>query len=163
MSVPRFLFRKGQSEVDEALDLLGREPPGEARHGAVSLGDAVADERPVPPPHHGGNQEVEVRAELQRLRIPLPLPFVTVAAGAVGRVDLGRSFRFLRAAREKRQGREQEEGAPRSQGCLRCTRVAVAWSRGRTTISSMLTWEGRVAAHTMQSAMSSATRGSRPR
>src|SRR6266542_260822 len=40
--------------------------------------------------------------------------------------------------------------------------VAVAWSRGRTTISSTFTWEGRVTAHTMQSATSSAESGVSP-
>ena len=54
-------------------------------------------------------------------------------------------------------------GSAVAQGSRRWTRVAVAWSRGRTTISSMLTCGGRVTAQTMQSATSSAVSGVMPR
>jgi hypothetical protein len=45
---------------------------------------------------------------------------------------------------------------------VRCTSVAVAWARGLTTISSMLTWGGRETAQRMHSATSSARSGSIP-
>src|SRR5215213_3967236 len=43
----------------------------------------------------------------------------------------------------------------------RATLCCAAWASGRTTIRSMFTWCGRVTAQAMQSAMSSATSGSR--
>src|SRR5215203_203591 len=154
-----------ESEIDQPLDLAGREPAREARHGAVALGDALPDGRAVAPPHHGRGEEVQVRVELEGAAVALP--FRAVAAGAVGLVELGSRQVLPGAAhgrQQERQRRQQEERPELQQRqVLRFTRVAVAWSRGRTTISSMLTWDGRVAAQTMQSAMSSAVRGSSPR
>src|SRR5436305_2279147 len=154
-----------QSEIDDPLHLLRREPAGEGGHRAVAVADALPHGGAVPPPHHGGGEQVEIRIELHRLLRPLPA--VTVAARALVLVERGRAaVARARAAGEERQRQGGEEEPPHRgelPSSRRCTWVAVAWSRGRTTISSMLTCDGRVAAKTMQSATSAATRGCMPR
>src|SRR5436305_11048608 len=154
-----------QRVVDEPLDLLRFEPALEGRHRAVAFGDALTDGGAVAAQRHGRGEEAGARVEGERAGVPLST--VAVAAGAVGVVELGRREVLPGAAGDPRghgdpcdHGEEAER--EQLQG-LRWTIVAVAWSRGRTTISSMLTWEGRVAAQTTQSATSPGVRGSRPR
>src|SRR3954468_13119561 len=151
--------------VDEPLDLPGVEPAFEGRHRALAFGDALADRRAVAPQSHGRGEEVGVRVEFQRARDSLPA--VAMAAAAIGVIELGSRQVFPPATGTERGERREENERVRLQGVRqagrRWTIVAVAWSRGRTTISSMLTWDGRVAAQTTQSATSPAVSGSRPR
>src|SRR5436309_2106454 len=140
-----------EGEVAGALDLLPVEPAGEAGHRPIPLPDALAHRRAVAAPHHGRGEQIEVRVEGEV--IALPLPPLAVAAGAVGGVELRRGQVLPRASDPEQgpeQGDEEQQGRPGAQVCgfagsRRCTMVEVAWSRGRTTISSMLTWDGRVA------------------
>src|SRR3954468_15394540 len=165
----RSLLGKLEGEVDEPLDLRGIEPAGEAGHRPVPVPDALAHRRAVAAPHHGGGEQVEVRVEGEV--VPLPLPPLAVAAGAVGGIELRRRQVLARASDPERvpeQGDEKQQGRPGAKVCgfaasRRCTMVEVAWSRGRTTISSMLTWDGRVATQAIQSATSSAVSGCMPR
>lgn len=64
-------------------------------------------------------------------------------------------------ARSTGRGRRRRPVRLAAQG-WRWTWRAPAWSRGSTTIWSMFTWLGRVAAHAMQSATSSAVSGVMP-
>src|SRR5436853_2682111 len=154
-----------QRVVDEPLDLLAIEPALEGRHRAVAFGDALADGGAVAAQRHGRGEEVGPRVQGERAGVSFPP--VAVAAGAVGLIELGRREVLPGAAGDPRghgDPRDYGEEAERKQlQGLRWTIVAVAWSRGRTTISSMLTWDGRVAAQTTQSATSPGVRGSRPR
>src|SRR5947209_6263284 len=149
--------------VDEPFDLLRIEPALEARHRAMAFGDALADCGAVATQRHGRGEEVGARVQGQRAGDSFPP--VAVAAGAGVGVELGRREVFPGATGgpgDPGERREEEAERKEPQG-LRWTIVAVAWSRGRTTISSMLTWDGRVAAQTTQSATSPAVSGSRPR
>src|SRR5258708_34369513 len=133
-------------EVDEPLDLLGIEPALEGRHRARAFGNAFADRRAVATQRHGRGEKVGVRVEGQRPRVSLPLG--TVAATAISRVELWSREVFPGATREQGEQRREVESREElqiSQVGRRWTIVAVAWSRGRTTISSMLTRDGRVA------------------
>src|SRR5436305_324556 len=151
-----------QRVVDEPLDLLRFEPALEGRHRAVAFGDALTDGGAVAAQRHGRGEEAGARVQGERAGVPLST--VAVAAGAIGVVELGRREVLPGAAGDPRGHGERRKEAEREQlQGLRWTIVAVAWSRGRTTISSMLTWEGRVAAQTTQSATSPGVRGSRPR
>src|SRR3954463_4249085 len=162
-----------EGEVDEPLDLLPVEPAGGGGHRPIPLPDALAHRRAVAAPHHRRGEQIEVRVEGEV--VALPLPPLAVAAGAVGGVELRRGQVLARASDPEqgpeqgpKQGDEEQQGRPGAQVCgfagpRRCTMVEVAWSRGRTTISSMLTWDGRVATQAIQSAMSSAVSGCRPR
>src|SRR5258706_8009959 len=151
-------------EVDEPLDLLGVEPALEGRHRARAFGDAFANCLAVAAQRHGRGEEIGVRVEGQRAGGSLSP--IAVAAGAIGLVELGSREGLPGATCKQGDERREEKGRVELQCCQvgrRWTIVAVAWSRGRTTISSMLTWDGRVAAQTTQSATSPAVSGSRPR
>src|SRR4051794_34833552 len=128
--------------VDEPLHLLRGEAALEAGHRAVALGDALADGRAVAAQRHGRDEQVGVGIEGQRARVPLSP--VAVATGAVGLVELGRGEVLPGAAgkdgggdRDHGHGERREETERTELQGLRWTWVAVAWSRGRTTISSM--------------------------
>lgn len=80
---------------------------GEAGHGTVTFGDALADGRAVASLHHGRGKEVQIRIAIKVAGIPSSL--TTVAAGAVGLVQLGRRQSFPGAGGEQRHRDEEQE------------------------------------------------------